>query len=173
MGKRVFVAGVHGAGKGYLASRLSEALSLPSYSCSGIIKEFLGSLPKDKKVQDITGNQDVLVSGVDQIIGDQSVILDGHFCLTDTQGQIRLVPIETFEGLKVDAILMVTAPAQIIAQRLVDRDGVEHDVEHIQSMQDQEVRHAETVSSEIMAPILSCSSGDDLAQVINFLEQNT
>lgn len=173
MGKCVFVAGVHGAGKGYLASRLSEALSLPSYSCSEIIKEFLGSLPKDKKVQDITGNQDVLVSSADQIIGNQSVILDGHFCLTDTQGQIQPVPIETFEGLNVNVILMVTAPPQVIAQRLVDRDGVEHDVGHIQLMQDQEIQHAEIVSSKITAPILSCTSGDDLAQIVDFVEQNT
>lgn len=87
----IFVAGVHGVGKTYLASRLPSTLGLIHTSASKLIKEerAMPSWGVDKRVSDVDANQIALAAAVKRH-NDAGVqlLLDGHFVLLNNNGRL-------------------------------------------------------------------------------------
>lgn len=93
--KIIFIGGIHGVGKTSLCEELSNQIGTHYFSASKLIKR----LKKDhcdnenKAVKDIDGNQELLLTAINQYINKNIIVLlDGHFCLLSSTYEVTLIP---------------------------------------------------------------------------------
>lgn len=152
----IFVAGIHGVGKTYLASRLPSDVDLTHTSASNLIREerALPSWGQDKRVANIDDNQVALAAAVSRRNAQGSrLLLDGHFVLLDESSRfVRLGP-EVFRSLNLKAVILVEAPVEVIAQRLLGRDGAHREPTFLLEFADCERTQARAVCTELALPL--------------------
>lgn len=158
----LFVAGVHGAGKTTLARSLATELECPFKSAGELLRE-KGVHPdqKVKTVRNVEGNQDALVAALDQLdLGNSVLILDGHFCLLNSDGLVQPVPMRTFQSMGLVGIILVEAEVGDVHDRLSVRDGTTISVETIAALQVEERTRARLVSEELHVPLFQTRSSE-------------
>ncbi|MCV6623477.1 MAG: ATP-binding protein, partial [Cellvibrionaceae bacterium] len=102
-----FVAGIHGVGKSTLCRKISERHSLPHYSASELIKRVRsGTYSTEKLAQNVGRNQDFLITAINEFVGEQAIILDGHFCLFNKDREVEKIPSQTFTDLSPRAVIL-------------------------------------------------------------------
>lgn len=167
----IFISGVHGVGKSYFCNLVKEVTSIECYSASSLIKERKKQgFPANKRVADIDENQLYLLAAVDDLratLGE--FLLDGHFCLLNTEGVITRIPLDTFTTLKPEAIILLTENPEIIAQRRQERDGVDHKASDIKAFQDEEVKYAEEVAELLQVPLKISTGSNDIENTVEFI----
>lgn len=164
----LFLAGIHGVGKGTLADYLSKKYVAPNYSSSTLIK-----LEKNKPVdsfKQVLGpieNQDYLVKALTNLDArNKRIILDGHFVLLTSEGFFE-VPLSLFECLPLDSIILKTMDENVIHDRLLLRDGIAPEIDTLKEFQAKEVERAKEVASLLKIRLLVVDS--DNYQDIDFL----
>lgn len=159
--KVIFLGGVHGVGKSTLAKELATAVAGETISASQLIKEARqGNLTWDseKRVSAIAENQKLLVAAfVGREWGSSIIILDGHFTLKDTTGEIERISLEVFEALSPLMLVVLTDNPDNIASRLEGRDGLQHDVSLLKRMQVAEKEHAQLVGVKLGVDVIEMS----------------
>ena len=153
----IFLAGVHGVGKGHLGIPVAKTLGISHLAASQLIREEKGRATwgTDKKVADLDDNQFALIRAVAQKrITDGDILLDGHFVLRNSEG--ILVPLEqsVFTDLKLSGVILLTEDANIIAGRLALRDGATTNLNEISKLADAESAHAHAVCQALGLPLL-------------------
>ena len=165
----IFISGVHGVGKSFFCSLAKKATDIECYSASTLIKERKKQgFPADKRVADIDENQLYLLAAVDDLrasLGE--FLLDGHFCLLNTEGVIIRISLDTFTTLKPEAIILLTEDPEVIAKRRQERDGVEHKVSDIKAFQ--EIAYAKEVSELLNVPLKISTGSKDIENTIEFI----
>lgn len=103
--KIIFIGGVHGVGKStFVNSVKAKCPSVEGISCSTIMK---WKNPAHKKVENVEENQNKLLTNLPYFIDlDKNYLLDGHFCLLTEKNTIERVPIEVFENINPDMIIL-------------------------------------------------------------------
>lgn len=167
----IFVAGVHGVGKTYLASRLPKSLGLTHTSASRLIKEERATpnWGTDKRVSDINANQIALAAAVRRHNDARTcLLLDGHFVLLDSEGILKYLEVEVFRALNLDGVVLIEADAPTVAARIRIRDQREVDLAHIVEFIAAERGQAQVVCDElgISLVILESPSVDAFAEAI-------
>lgn len=166
----IFIGGIHGVGKGYMASRLSETMGVPAYSASALIKQEKNApVDESKIVLDGDDNQDYLVLAVNKLSGiHETIILDGHFVLLGTHDFFD-IPQSTYEGLSISSIVLKIEEPGIIRERLLQRDKESPTLELLTEMQRREKSRGERIASMlgVKMMVLDC---DDYGKVESFLE---
>ena len=159
----IFLAGVHGVGKGYLVNSLKDKVFIWSQSASAIIKaEKLKEVDNGKLVLDADENQDYLVKGLNKLdVVHETLILDGHFCLQSSTG-IYDVPVSTFESINISTIFLLTDDIDVIHKRLFARDGDALDKEMIFNLQEAEKSRAVYIANQFNLPVITGTSSDTL-----------
>ncbi len=154
-----FLAGVHGVGKGTLASKLARSTGLNCYSASGLIKERKRApVDKAKTVIDPDENQTYLLDAVQELGSTHChFILDGHFTLWGEDG-VYDVPLSIFESLPIAGIIVLSESAATVAERLDSRDGNCIDTATLEAHLDAELDRARYVSRQLDIPMLEISS---------------
>lgn len=105
-------------------------------------------------VSNIEDNQKLLVKGIDNILREnQSLILDGHFTLLNTDRKIKEIDVEVFKLLSIQGILLLQASPEEIYTRLMKRDGRSIDLDLIRDYQIAEEKHAINVAKLLHIPI--------------------
>ena len=167
----IFISGVHGVGKSYFCNLVKEATGIECYSASSLIKERKKQgFPANKRVADIDENQLYLLAAVDDLratLGE--FLLDGHFCLLNTEGVITRISLDTFTTLKPEAIILLTEEPEIIAKRRQERDGVDHKASDIKAFQDEEVKYAKEVSELFQVPLKISTGSNDIENTVEFI----
>jgi len=167
----IFISGVHGVGKSYFCNLVKETTDIDCYSASFLIKERKKQgFPADKRVADIDENQLYLLAAVDDLrasLGE--FLLDGHFCLLDTEGKITRIPPDTFTTLAPEAIILLTEDPEIIARRRHERDGVEHKESDIKAFQDEEIKYAKEVAELLRVPLRISTGSNDIENTVEFI----
>ena len=136
-----FIGGIHGVGKTTFCKLLTERIGYLHYSASSLIKEYK-NLEKDKKVDKVNENQDILITAIKNTFNIQNnYILDGHFCLLDTKNQIIEVPFSTFETLNLKKIIVLKDSSCNIHEKLLKRDKINYDMDLIENFQDKELSY--------------------------------
>ncbi len=94
----IFVSGIHGVGKTYFCTMIKKQLNISSYSASELIsKRGKKKLSSDKRTSEIALNQIYLEEAINELNKDsKKFILDGHFCLLDSDQKISRIPREVF-----------------------------------------------------------------------------
>ena len=167
----IFISGVHGVGKSYFCNLVKDATGIECYSASSLIKDRKKQgFPADKRVADIDENQLYLLAAVDDLrasVGE--FLLDGHFCLLNTEGEITRIPLDTFTTLKPEAIVLLTEDPDIIAKRRQERDNVEHKASDIKSFQDEEIKYVKEVADILQVPLKISAGSNDVNNTIEFI----
>ena len=168
----IFVAGVHGVGKGYLCKKALDYYDVVHKSASALIKENSTTiLNKDKHTDNVDGNQVVLIKALAEYKKNNShLLLDGHFALLDKEGSIKDIPQETFSGMKIDYVILISESVETIRERVKSRDGIEINY-NINELIDRELQNAIKITSALNIPFieLKAPSSEDFIKKLQEL----
>ena len=166
----IFIGGIHGVGKSYFCEQITKQTGLKAYSASKLISELKQEQFKsDKLIADIGGNQNYLLDAVEKI-SDKEYLLDGHFCLLNSSGEVERVPLDTFKQLPIKAIVIIYDDVEKIVDRLNTRDGVSHSKITFKKFQNEEIAYAKELADLLCVPFVphNCVSNiDDAVMQIN------
>ena len=165
----IFVSGVHGVGKTFFCNRVKEQRGINTYSASKLIAEKRNiGFSADKIVSDIDENQSLLLEAIDELreTGNE-FILDGHFCLLESDGLISRIPMDTYTSLRPDKIILLTEQPSVIVARRFQRDGIV--VEEADSFQREEMAYAEEVARNLGVQLIVSLGSYDLENIIQMI----
>ncbi|WP_175151582.1 ATP-binding protein [Paraburkholderia ultramafica] len=148
----IFVSGMHGVGKTFLAKPASERLGLLYATASQLIREERGAASWDsnKRVDEVDENQHALIAAVSRIRATgRTLLLDGHFVLRGSDGEPVLLPPEVFRDLGCLGVVLLEASAEQIAPRLQARGDDSWTLPQIACFIRKEREHAEGVCSHL------------------------
>lgn len=153
----IFVGGTHGTGKSAVCTDLVNRYHCSYISASRLIKWTKAT----KQVEDVAANQRRLGNLLlENTQSDISYVIDGHFALWSKKNDCEKVPIETFFGVKLSAIVLVTCNPLEIQQRIRYRDGVVYDIKHIEQLQQTEIEQAQKIADFYHIPIYIIDNTD-------------
>lgn len=147
----IFVAGTYGVGKSTLCNKLSTALKTPDFSAGDLISAVNGeTYGANKVVRDKDANQNILASQVKQLLkSTPSIILAGHFCIFDINGNVDTLPSRVFYDLEIETILLLEASSSQIIKNLSMRDKKEYSESQILLLQKAEHEKAHEIATSI------------------------
>lgn len=153
----IFVAGIHGVGKTFLAKPLALRLGMQYATASQLIREERGRVSWDasKIVDDVASNQAALIAAVGRLrAGGQPLMLDGHFVLRRADNDHERLPAKVFFDLGCVGVVVLTASSAVILSRLSDRGDRSWSVEQIDAFARAEVDHAGEVCDSLAIPLV-------------------
>ncbi|UCV28151.1 ATP-binding protein [Ferribacterium limneticum] len=168
----IFVAGVHGVGKTYLASKLPPDFGLLHTSASKLIKEEreMPEWGSDKRVGDVDANQIALATAVKRYNdAGTRLLLDGHFVLLNKEGEFTPLSPDVFRSLNLNAAVLIEADPHTIAMRIRKRDEREIDIGETGKFIEAERTQAQAVCHALGIPLhtLNTPSADIFAETIS------
>lgn len=152
----VFVAGIHGVGKTFLANRLPLDIGLLHTSASVLIREerALPEWSAQKNVSDVDGNQIALASAVRRHNEKgTSLLLDGHFVLLDHLGHFVPLAADVFLPLNIGAVLLVEESPSVVAERVKNRDSLMREESWLALFMQKEREQAQAVCASLQIPL--------------------
>ena len=149
----IFIGGIHGVGKGSICQKICNESNYIHLVASDLLKWGEISDVNNKDVKDIEYTQDLLIKGLKNTIErNKHYLLDGHFCLFNTKGEVERIPKETFVKINPKLIVIVTIPVNKIQERLNKRDGKIYNLDLLNKMQIMEVDYAQLIASTLNIP---------------------
>ncbi|EFB71506.1 hypothetical protein PROVRUST_07246 [Providencia rustigianii DSM 4541] len=150
----IFIAGVHGVGKGYLCKKYVENNKAIHKSASQLIREYGQiELPTSKLTENIDRNQLILLAAIDNLTQNGCMLLlDGHFALVSKDGIITEIEIDVFERLNPDGVILLQNDIGLITQRITERDSnaIQYD---INSLIEHETNNAKKICTDLDIPL--------------------
>ena len=142
------VCGVHGSGKTVYCHSMEKKLGIPCFSASKLIsKTICINQVKTKNIDRIDERQQILISEIEKLEEQYgSFILDGHLCLINDDGNIERIPQEVFLSMHISEIRVLRTDEGEIQKRMLERDGINWDLEYIKSFQSEEINYAKELS---------------------------
>lgn len=166
----IFIGGIHGVGKGTICKEIALKTGLIHHTASHILKWVEISDSKNKLVKNINSTQDRLIRGLEKILKkDTQYILDGHFCLLNSDGIPCRIDEDTFDQINPKVIAIVIDDVGKIAQRLKDRDGKIYDIKVLNQLQKMELEYAKYLSDKYSIPYIEIRNSNYM-QLINLME---
>lgn len=153
----IFLAGVHGVGKGYLGSPVSKKLNIRYATASQLIRDEKGHVTwsNDKRVDEVDDNQQALIAAVCRLqTSGEPLLLDGHFVLRDLNGEPKRLPIDVFERLHLKGVIVLSDEATVIAERLTTRDKNPSSFNAVAELAILEFSHAQGVCAALRLPLV-------------------
>lgn len=143
-----FIGGIHGVGKSTFAKRISRELEIPHFSCSQLIEDSRQiHFSQSKTVDNVSANQNDLRRILESVKNEHpSFLLDGHFCLLDSNGHVTQIPAQTFVDINPQRIIVLSTPAKLIKGR---RPEMVLSIEEIESFQKAEIEYARSVAETL------------------------
>jgi len=157
----IFVAGVHGVGKTYLAKQATLRLGLRYATASQLIREERGliSWSSDKQVDEVAANQEALVAAVNRIKADkQMLVLDGHLVLRKAIGHHQRLPDSVFLDLGCISIILLTCPVPVVLERLAARGDDSWSEAEMVSFAKAESENAIAVANSVRIPLVELTA---------------
>lgn len=151
----VFIGGIHGVGKGTICQKICTETNLIHITASDILRWDELSKPDSKKVANIQDTQKRLLAGLRKIIGNnETYLLDGHFCLFNSKGEVEEVPKETFKQINPILVAIVIDDVEQIQARINRRDKRLYDNETLEKMQITEIEYSEKIALLLNVPLI-------------------
>lgn len=168
--KIIFLGGVHGVGKSTIGFQISTQTGFKHIIASELIKKNKGKVVINKQVEDISGNQELLLLSLNELCRqtNRKILFDGHFTLWDVKGKVKEIPLETFERISPCMICVLVDDPKEIVRRLKERDLHCFSERKINGMQKRELRYAREISKSLKVKFIevSLSEADTLVQLI-------
>lgn len=172
-GNIIFVSGVHGVGKTTICNEIKKKENIEAYSSSELIRKYSNEiLDAKKEVNDVSKNQNILIESIKiNVDRENIVLLDGHFVLLKNDHSFENVPLDTFKNINLAGVIMIVEEAEVISQRLRNRDSKNYDIEVIDRFQNLELQRAKEVCEELNIDIIEFKSGNDINKIISFINR--
>lgn len=157
--KKLFLlSGVHGVGKGYfLKNILKDDSNYTILEASNLIRQYKEAEDAGyKMVKDVSDNQRVLLKALITEKGQvkTDIILDGHLCIINKNGDIERIPEEFLVKASVYGIILLQDDVDSIIRRQNLRDGVGLKKQTIVKIQEDEIRYCELLRNELKIPFI-------------------
>lgn len=170
----IFLAGVHGVGKGFLGTPVASALGISHFTASQLIREEKGHATwgTDKKAAGLEDNQLALLRAVRQRrLTHKNILLDGHFVLRNAQGALTPLDTQVFKAMQLTGVVLLTEQSTVIASRLVMRDKEKTDIRAITELAEAESAHAQIVCRELRLTltVIHAPNEESVTNAINSL----
>ncbi|TLS68127.1 hypothetical protein FEF65_03785 [Mariprofundus erugo] len=151
----LFVGGIHGVGKSTICQKAFGPLGYQCETASSLIAAHGRRIEKEKRVNDVSDNQTVLLQQL-QSAKEQycRLLLDGHFTLINSQGQIEPIETAVFEAMNPGRLILIKGDTEEISRRLAARDNKKWDASFLTKFQNAEEGHARYVAEKIQVPLL-------------------
>lgn len=167
----VFVGGVHGVGKTTFSRGLAERIGADQVSASELIRDARNCDElTTKRVANVERNQDLLVEGLNKAsFRRKLVLLDGHFCLMESNGNYADVPLATFCAVAPAGVILLEADAVTIHERMTSRGGTVLAPYDIAEFQRRETERALWVSQQLGIELLRLGDPFDHEVALEFV----
>ncbi|MBS6591374.1 MAG: AAA family ATPase [Ruminococcus sp.] len=167
----IFISGIHGVGKSFFCNQVKRLTGIAAYTASELISSEKNELfSANKQIKDIDDNQYYLLRAVKRLNSiDEKFILDGHFCLLNSSGQITRIPIDTFIKLAPSAIILLTEKPEVIAERRKTRDNICCNIDEIAQFQKEEISYSKEIAKLLSVELKISHGADDLNSVVEFM----
>ncbi|WP_281227420.1 AAA family ATPase [Flavobacterium aquiphilum] len=157
----IFIGGIHGVGKGTICKEIELKTDLIHLTASQILKWEKISESSNKLVKDISSTQNRLIIGLKNLIKkDQKYLLDGHFCLLDSNGIPNRIDENTFDQISPKVIVVVIDDVKKIAKKIEARDNKIYDVNILDQLQQMEIGYAKYLSDKYSIPYVEIKDGN-------------
>lgn len=157
----VFIGGIHGVGKGTICKEIALKTDLIHITASQVLKWDEISSLENKLVKNISSTQQRLILGLKNIIEkDKQYLLDGHFCLLDSNGIPSKIDEETFDLINPKIISIVIDDIASIVYRLEKRDNKKYDIKILNVLQKMEIEYAKHLSKKYSIPYIEIKNSD-------------
>lgn len=168
----IFIGGIHGSGKGKICDEIISNHNINHLTASEVLKWTEISEQNSKSVADITDTQNRLIFNLQKIVKEnETYLLDGHFCLLNSQNQPEKIPIQTFIDINPHKIILVVANSKEVKKRLEARDNKIYELSLIENFQELEIEYANEISKVLSKPILIVDSLNfNLDNLLNFIK---
>lgn len=166
----VFVGGIHGVGKSSLCKNICRELNIQYLSASALLKwNELNEDPKNKKVESIPDTQTRLIFGLQKAVKENDYyLLDGHYCLLNSENKIIQVPLNTFKQINPKRMVLILGDISEIKKRLEVRDNKLYDLGLLESLQNEELAYAQHLSKTLRVE-LTKGTKNDYSAILNSL----
>nr|WP_298655519.1 ATP-binding protein [uncultured Flavobacterium sp.] len=132
MNNIIFIGGIHGVGKGTICKKIASKTDLIHITASEILKWDEISSSDNKLVNNISSTQERLINGLKSLIkNDKRYLLDGHFCLLNSNGIPCKIDEDTFDSINPKIISIVIDDIGKIVDRLEKRDNKKYDIKSL------------------------------------------
>lgn len=157
----IFIGGIHGVGKGTLCKEIALKTDLIHITASEVLKWNEISSTDNKLVQNISSTQERLLLGLKNLIEkDKQYLLDGHFCLLNSNGIPSKIDEETFDCINPKIISIVIDDVVKIVERLDKRDNKKYDAQTLNELQEMEIEYAKYLSDKYSIPYIEIKNND-------------
>ncbi|EGH8510157.1 AAA family ATPase [Salmonella enterica] len=155
----IFIAGVHGVGKGHLCSLAEKETGVIHVSASDLIKNNSQlTFDNTKFTATPDKNQRILLAAIKDLKNKETnILLDGHFSLINNIGEVENLKITVFNEMQLDGVILITEPPEIITQRLLSRDGVKISY-NLEQLIKSEKENAIHITNELKIPLIILNS---------------
>jgi len=166
----IFIGGIHGVGKGTICRQISDKFSITHITASEVLKWDEISNNNNKLVENFSFTQNRLINNLKSIVSNEkNYLLDGHYCLLNSEIIPERIDRETFSILNPQAFIIVIDDVEKIISRLGKRDNNQYDFGMLSEFQQMELDYAKELSTELGKPLLIVQNGNfDL--IINFFK---
>lgn len=157
----IFIGGIHGVGKGTICKEIVSKTDLIHITASEMLKWNEISDRDNKLVKNISSTQERLVIGLKNLIEkDEKYLLDGHFCLLNSNEIPSRINEDTFDQINPKAIAIVIDDVQKITKRLEARDGKIYDVKVLNQLQQMEIEYANYLANKYSITYIEIKDGN-------------
>lgn len=157
----IFIGGIHGVGKGTICKEIASKTDLIHITASEILKWNEISSSDNKLVNNISSTQERLINGLKNLIkNDKKYLLDGHFCLLNSNGIPCKIDEDTFDSINPKIISIVIDDIGKIVDRLEKRDNKKYDIKILDELQKMEIEYAKYLSKKYSIPYIEIRSND-------------
>ena len=157
----IFIGGIHGVGKGTLCKEIVLKTDLIHITASKVLKWNEISSSNNKLVENLSSTQERLIHGLKNLIEkDKQYLLDGHFCLLNSNGVPCKIDEETFDTINPKIISIVIDDVVKIVERLEKRDNKKYAVQTLNELQEMEIEYAKYLSNKYSIPYIEIKNND-------------
>ena len=170
----IFFSGIYGVGKSTLGKLLSRKSKIPYYSASDLITKSIGEqYGPNKVVKNKEKNQQVLIDNVEKILSETNqIIIDGHFCIFNSNGDVEELPRFVFEKIHIERIILLNGDFEKIRQNIRSRDRKDYTQEQLSNLNDKEEKYAKIIVHELRVPFLQYTMkycDEDINKIFEFI----
>lgn len=173
-GVSLFVGGVHGVGKTTICKVALAPLGFDCISASELIRRHVTMHITDKRVRNVSRNQEVLISESNkEKIKTLLYGLDGHYCLLNKRGNVERLPVEVFERLGIDLFVLIDSAVEEVVEHLKARDGATWTRSKASALMRAERTHAKRVAKKLgkSLVIIDARNGNGLNEIVPTLSE--
>ena len=157
----IFIGGIHGVGKGTICKEIASRTDLVHITASEILKWNEISDIDNKLVANISTTQERFVIGLKNLVKkNKKYLLDGHFCLLNSNQTPIKIDESTFDQINPKAIVIVIDNVEKITKRLKMRDGKIYDAEVLNQLQQMEIEYANYLANKYSIPYIEIKNGN-------------